>query len=320
MVAEACESVDVAALAGEDLIDYLRTTSEDCLIRSLHTSENPSIRGDLPTIFSDANMQSVFAEIEESAPAYDGTNSNGMLQLWFFVETGYTYYRFFLDETGVGPFNEATDSAYLAASDAFAASDRFNAADDEAARILFYYFETAYSSGMRQNHLAPIKQVLSGLTPERAAGQISDPQPRAFVWVLQRVHNAFTDHNQTFIEALAADPEFVDVMLQVSRYDYFFLLEEDHPFTPRLGLLETAVEILARLAEQASSSEAAISALTSVLSWHERLGTAFLVAARALENRVDCASLDICGTCWRKRYAPRASPTPTASTMASWCS
>ena len=294
VVAEACESVDVAALAGEDLTDYLRTTSEDCLVRTLHTSENPSIRGDLPTIFNDANMQSVFAEIEESAPAYDGTNSTGMLQLWFFVETGYTYHRFFLDETGVGPFNEATDSAYLAASDAFAASDHFNAPDDEAARILFYYFEVAYSSGMRQNHLAPIKQVLSGLTPERAAGEISDPQPRAFVWALQRVHNAFRDHNQTFIEALAQDPEFVDVMLQVTRYDYFFLLEEDHPFTPRLGLLETAVEILVRLTEQPSSREAAISALTSVLSWHERIGTAFLVAAQGLENQVDCTSLNIC--------------------------
>ncbi len=27
-------------------------------------------------------MQSVFAEIEESAPAYDGTNNTGMLQLF----------------------------------------------------------------------------------------------------------------------------------------------------------------------------------------------------------------------------------------------
>ena len=195
LVREDCESVDVAALAGENLIGYLRATSEDCLGRTLYTSENPSIRGDLPAIFSDANMQSVFAEIQESVPGYDGTNSDGMLQLWFFVETGYTYHRFFREKTGVGPFNEATESIYLAASDAFAASGHFNAANDEAARILSYYFEIAYSSGMRENHLAPIKQVLSGLTPERAAGGMGDPQPRVFVRVLQRLYNAFSDNN-----------------------------------------------------------------------------------------------------------------------------
>ena len=308
MVAETCESVHVSALAGEDLIDYLRTTSEVCLQRTLRTSENPSIRGDLPTIFSDANMQSVFAEIEESAPAYDGTNSTGILQLWFFVETGYTYHRFFQGRTGVGPFNEATAISYLAASDAFAASDHFNAPNDEAARILVYYFQTAYSFGMRENHLAPVKQVLSGLTPERADGDSGEwkPQPWAFITVLQRVHNA--DYNQTFIQALAQDPEFVDVMLQVTRYDFFFLLEDDHPYTPRLRMLQMAVEILVRLTDQASLRQSAIDALTSVLSWHERLSTGFLVAAQGLENQVDCASLDICRDALEEEILTQALP------------
>ena len=310
LVAAACESVDVAALAGEDLIDYLRTTSEVCLQRTLRTSENPSIRGDLPTIFSDANMQSVFAEIEESAQAYDGTNSTGMLQLWFFVEIGYTYHRFFQGRTGVGPFNEATASSYLAASDAFAASDHFNAPNDEAARILAYYFQAAYSFGMRENHLAPVKQVLSGLTPERADGDSGTwkPQPWAFITVLQRVHNAFTDYNQTFIQAVAQDPEFVDVMLQVTRYDFFFLLEDDHPYTPRLRMLQMAVEILVRLVDQASLRQSAIDALASVLSWHERLSTGFLVAAQGLENQVDCASLDICRDALEEEILTQALP------------
>ena len=171
VMAEECATVDVAALAGDDLIDYLRDTSPDCLGRTLLIVDNPSIRADVPTIFSNANMQSVFAEIEESAAAYDGTNSTGMLQLWRFVQIGYNYHRFYPEESGVGPFDAATDRAYLATSDAFAAADHFNAPNDEAAQILHYYFDVAFAAGLRRNHLPPIKTVLSGFTPERAASE-----------------------------------------------------------------------------------------------------------------------------------------------------
>ncbi len=334
--ADACPSVDVAALTGDALIDYLRTTSEGCLRRTLHISANPSIRADVPTIFSNQNMQSVFAKIEELTAAYDGTNSSGMLHLWFFVQVGYSYYRFFPGETGVGPFNEATDRAYLAASDAFAASDHFYAPNDEAAQILYYYFESAFAAGLRQNHLAPIKQVLSGLTPERAVSgdHVWAPQSWVFITVLRRVHGAFLNDSEEFINAIAQDPEFVDirplaaanwgaetvasllvqdpefvdVMLQVTRYDFFFLIEEDHPFTPRLRLLETTIQILVRLTQLDSLREAAIAALISVLSEHERLSSPFLVAARGLENQADCASLNICRDVLESEILARALP------------
>ena len=299
--ADACPSVDVAALAGDALINYLRTTSKGCLESTLYISSNPPIRADVPTIFSNRNMQSVFAEIEELAAGYDGTNSTGMLQLWFFAEVGYGYHRFF-PQTEVGPFDAATDRAFLAASNAFAASDHFYAPNDEAAEILYYYIQAAFAAGLRRNHLAPIKQVLSGLTPERAraSGELWGPQLRAFTTVLRRVHGAFENQDEgltlhrNFMASLAQDPEFVEVMLQVSRYDFFFLIEEDHPFTPRLQLLETTVQILVRLTQLDSLREAAIAALISVLSEHERLSSPFLAVARALENQVDCASLNIC--------------------------
>ena len=67
-IADLCEDVDVAPLEGEALIDYLRTTSESCLERTLFLVNNRSIKNDLPTLFSDRNMQSVFAEIEKSRP------------------------------------------------------------------------------------------------------------------------------------------------------------------------------------------------------------------------------------------------------------
>ena len=309
-----CPSVDVAALTGDALTNYLRTTSKDCLARTLHISSNPSIRADVPTIFSNRNMQSVLAKIEELAVGHDGTNRTGMLQLWFFVQTGYSYQRWFSSESGVGSFDAATGRAYLAASDAFAASDHFYAPNDEAAQILYYYFEAAFAAGLRRNHLAPIKKVLSGFTPERAGGETWDPQPAAFITVLRRVHGAFENQDegltlhQNFMDALAQDPEFVEVMLQVTRYDFFLFLEESDSFTYRLRLLETAIKILVRFTHLDSLKEAAISALISILSEHPRLSSPFLAVARALENQVDCASLNICRDVLEREILAQALP------------
>ena len=230
-----CPSVDVAALTGNALTNYLRTTSKGCLERTLRIASNPSIRADLPTIFSNRNMQSVFAEIEELAVGYDGTNRSGMLQLWVFAQVGYTYHRFFSGRKWGEDHSMPRPTAPISLRlDAFAASDRFDAPNDEAAQILYYYFDVAFTAGMRQNHLAPIKRVLAGLTPERAA---SEDQVLAFEWALRRVLGTFETNDQVFFAALAQDPEFVEVMLQVTRYDFFFLIEEDHSFTPRLQLL-----------------------------------------------------------------------------------
>ena len=316
-LASACPSVDVAALTGDALINYLRTNSEECLDHNLHPHYNPSIRPHLPTIFSNRNMQSVFAKIKELAAGYDGTNSTGMLQLWYFVQRGYDYRRFFPGETGVESADAATDRAYLAASDAFAASDHFYAPNDEAAWILSYYFETAFAAGLRRNHLAPMKRILSGLTPERSVSEdkVWGPQPFAFGTVLRRVYGAFLDRDQGlilhqgFMDALAQDPKFVDVMLQVTRYDFFFFISEEiDPFRERLGLLEGAIDILGRLTHLDSLREAAIAALTSVLSHHERLSSPFLVAARGLENQVNCASLNICRDVFAREILAQALP------------
>ena len=311
-----CSSVDVAAFTGDALTNYLRTTSETCLERTLHISANPSIRPDVPTIFSNRNMQSVFAEIEELAATYDGTNSTGMLQLWFFAQTGYSYHKFHPAETGVGPFDSSTDRAYLAASDAFAASDHFYAPNDEAAQILYYYFTHAFTAGLRRNHLAPIKRVLSGLTPERAVSEVHawSPQAWAFITVLGWVHGTCADPgiiaHQDLFGAIVQDPEFIDVMQQVTRYDFFFFLEDEEsdPFTQRLRLLETAVQTLVLLTQDDRSREAATSALISVLDEHPRLSSAFLVAARGLENQVDCANLNICRDVLEREILTRALP------------
>ena len=308
VLAEDCPSVDVATLEGEDLTAYLRTISEPCFERAFLISENPSLRDDAPTIFGDRNLQSVLSEIEELAVTYDGTNSAGMLHLWRFVQTAYDYHRFWQGITGVGPFDEETDRAYLAASDAFAASDHFYDPNDEAARILYYYFEAAYAAGFRQNHLGPIKRVLSGFTAERAVTGRSfwAPQAWAFIWVLRRMHAAILyPQDQEFIDAAAQDPEFIEVVLQVTGFDFFFDVSGDEERTRFLG---EAIDILVSLTWVERSRESAITALETVLSEHERLSSGFLAAVKGLEGHVDCESLNICREVLEGEILARAVP------------
>ena len=66
--------------------------------------------------------------------------------------------------------------------------------------------------------------------------------------------------------------------------------------------------ICVRLTQLDSLREAAIAALTSVLSEHERLSSPFLVAARGLENQADCASLNICRDVLESEILARALP------------
>ena len=308
-LAEDCPSVDLVALEGDDLTVFVRTISEPCFERAFFIGENPSLRDDAPTVFGDRNLQAVLAEIGELAATYDGTNGAGMLQLWRFVQISYEYYRYGI--AGVGPFDEETDRAYLAASDALAASDHFYAANDEAARILYYYFEAAYASGFRRNHLGPIKQVLSGFTAERAVTgrQAWAPQAWTFIWVLRRVHAAILHpRDQEFIDAVAQDPEFIEVMLRVTRYGFFFFVSENDPFHTRIGYLNEAIDILVRLTWVESSRESAIAALQTVLSEQDRLSSAFLVAAKGLESHVDCESLNICREVLEEEILVRAVP------------
>ena len=113
-----------------------------------------------------------------------------------------------------------------------------------------------------------------------------------------------------FFEALGEDTEFVDVLLRVSRYDFYFL-GEDHPFTPRLAMLESVVKMIAHLLESVPLlREQALSGLISVLSWHERFSSPFLLAARVLvdQEEVDCTSLNICRDVLEGEIYARALP------------
>ena len=281
-----CPSVDIPSLPEAALVDYLRSTSHDCVYQSL-TSHDPGYRQARPIVFSDANLQAVFAEIERLTPSYDGDSRPEMRNLWFFASTGYELHRWF-PGTGVGPFSEATGQAFLDASGAFGASEHLLGASD----VFLEYFETAFAADLRENHLSPIKRVLSEFNPDLAH------HATILERVVYRTYGAFRwyrDRMGGFISAASQDPEFLQALLRVSRQDSFFLFEEDSdPFRWRLGILEAVVKTVVELSHIGASQEAATAALLEVIQWHERLSGPHLIAADRLEDLVDCGSYDIC--------------------------
>ena len=102
------------------------------------------------------------------------------------------------------------------------------------------------------------------------------------------------------------DPEFVETILQVIRYDFN---------VPRAR----ALDILIRLNEFNSLRETATAALISVISSHERLSSPFLMVAQELEHQVDCASLNICRDVLESEITPEPSPTGIRWMVALWC-
>ncbi|MCE2447718.1 MAG: collagenase [Candidatus Latescibacteria bacterium] len=268
-----CSRSDVALLNGDDLVNYLRAHTPECIEY-------------LPIIYSDQNMQSVLAAIEELAVSYNGTNNTGLYQLWYFVWIGYWFQESRPAEIG-GPFSEATHRAYIAASEAFAANDHFFDLNGEAGEILFAYMEVANRDGIRQFHLERIKLILSSMTPERMTNFF---QEQTFWLTLRLIDHGLAHNDQGFIDALAQDSEIVELLLQLTQFGEF------------------PIRILGRLATIPNLEEAAIAALTTFLMEQERLSNTFIIAAETLEDKVNCTSLNICRDVLRRELHARVLP------------
>ena len=225
-------------------------------------------------------MQAVFDSIEELSPGYDGTNTLGLQQLWFFPHVGY-FYEFF--EEDVPEFSEETLAAHIAASAAFAASDRIYDSNDEAADVLAEWLTVTDRDGLRHRHLSEIKHVLLNMTPERSE---STSQRAAYNNTFFILFRGFVNSDEDYLQAIAEDPDLVDVLRQVSLYEFLY---------PDLSyLVENAIRELARFVEVASLREEVVTALTDILPVYPRLSSAFLLVTEGLEEHVDCQTQGIC--------------------------
>ena len=300
-----CLFSELASLEGDDLVRYLRTHSGECLQYSWSDCgkdpPTPEALCDylsaVPSIFSDRNMQAVSKAIGDWAMGQADSNNAGLFQLWSFVWAGYRFQRWHPDWIGE-PFDEETNRAYFAASDAFSASDHFLDFEDADITLRLYfgilweYFNVSRSQGgedsLQPETLVAIKRVLTGVTSEMVVE--SGVWWRVFNQALGQISGGIS-HDRRFTDALKQDQEILDVLLQATRHDFLHLegMEEDG-----LRTLERIIRVLGEMTDLDGLEEEAVEALRTVLSEQERLSIPFMVAVEVLEDQVDCSILNIC--------------------------
>ena len=272
-----CSAQFIAGLDDIALVDYLRSHPvEGCLDKYLWTFDE-----ELATVFTDANLQTVFRTVSRLSDGYDGTNALGLHQLWFFAHVAY-FHGFYRSEISLAA--EETRTAHIAASAAFAANSHIYDLNEEAAAILGEWLIVTDSDGLRHRHLVQIKRVLLNMTPERAG---SDNQVWAYNNVFFLLFRGVVNNDAEYLQAIANDGEIVSVLQQAATYDFLNSAELDY-------LLENAIRELARLAAIEDLQVDAVAALVRLLEVYPRLSGPFLIVVKNLEEHIDCETLDIC--------------------------
>ena len=277
-----CSTSDLEVLEKGDLVDYLRTHKVECY-------------RDFPGIFTDGKMLPVLSAIEELAPSYDGTNSTGVFQLWHFAWIG-----FWFEQTHphlVGPFDEATNSTYIAASEAFAANDHLFDFNHEAVEILHGYIKIADRDGMREHRIEQIQFILSSMTPERFNDFYYFEVYSAALGLLD---HGLAGDDRGLIDALSQYPDIVEALLHFTRFN-----ESDIGL---LGIVKQAMDILGGFAALPHLEDAALAALTTIVEENERFSSHFMAAVENLEDLIDCNSLNICRDELRRELHARLFP------------
>ena len=275
-VTPSCISSEFGNLNPSDVPDYLIARSvPDCLYNILWTLDDDTVGS-----FGDAYLQAVFAAIESLAPEYDGTNDQGLYQLWFYAHV--SYYHAFYSET-VSVEAAATVAANVAASQAFAASPYLLDDNPEAGTIISEWMTSVDQPGVRHFFLEQVKAVIAAFNADRS--QVS-AHGSAFTSALFVLFRGMVNSDTDFQAILDADEEIVSLLETLATASYLSGDKEAHAVD--------ATRELSRLLSLDGLRDSVILALRRVLDVYERLSQFHFVIAPSLESYVDCTEYDVC--------------------------
>ncbi|MEI2456162.1 collagenase [Lysobacter firmicutimachus] len=130
---ETCDSKQFSSVSGSELVSSIKAASLDCL-DTLH-----SLTGtDAGATFAESKMITVANAITSHSAGYDGTNSNGILNLMYFMRAG--YYVQYYQKSAVGEYGTSLTAAIRNALDKFSANTNFKKVDDANGEVLESYF------------------------------------------------------------------------------------------------------------------------------------------------------------------------------------
>lgn len=126
-----CSSQDLIGLANQDLENYLITHSPGCLFQSVVLPLDSNVI----SVFTDENIIWLANRIEEISDVYDGDNSEGVIQIFNFINEAY-YHEWYGQ---IEEFDESTTEQVYSAINAFAITPNILDSTEESRAILLAF-------------------------------------------------------------------------------------------------------------------------------------------------------------------------------------
>ena len=153
----ACDATLYTSRSGSALVEAVRTSTVECI------NDLFSLRGtDAQRAFNETQMRSVADGLRSYASSYNGTNSNGVLQLILYLRAG--YYVQWSDASSVGTYGSALKTSIRGALDALYANANIFQVSDANGDVLGEAVTLIDSSTENARYAWVVKRLLDAYT------------------------------------------------------------------------------------------------------------------------------------------------------------
>ncbi len=271
-----CSSSGIAGLGGADLVDYLVGNSvSGCLADYMFTFDTR-----LAGVFTDANVREVMIAAQDRVRVWDGTNTSGLHQLFYFIHAAY-FHEFF--EEDVRPFSEETSDQVIKTSLEMEQAEHLLDPTEVAGNILGEWLIILDNPGIRHLFLDVAKRVLGAMTEERADIR---SQRVAYNNVFYLMFRGIVNLDKLYMDAVESDGAMVDVLDAASRYTFLY---PDNSY-----LITNAIGELGRLGTVESLTDDVVYALAGLLELYPYLSAPHIKVVSSLGFFVDCTVAETC--------------------------
>jgi microbial collagenase len=267
-----CDSSDLMGLSGKELTSYLAMQTMNCLYY-LWTPD-----AGVQAALVDANVQTVANKIVEIAAGYDGTNSAGYRQLWFFVRIAY-YHAFYGD---IPALDESTDTAVQTSLQAMAANGSITSDGAEAGAVLYELVHAADASDLAYT-IQPLYQTV--LNKMAVASRLDQYEQAIAVHAV-----LFSIARQATQPAFSADAAQMNALIGSLAW---LASNGNMDLMPTYEwVVNNAIWALGQIAQVPAFHQAAVTALVAAQDAHPYLSVPFLWTVQVLDNYADCETSD----------------------------
>ena len=298
-----CDLNEFVIRSGSALVEYIQSVYYGDCLNPLFGEATEQIR---MAAFQQENMIYVAGATAQFATTYDGTDSENLWNLYYFLRAG--YYNEFYDEHLINWTFVEVDRAMAEALDAFIENAHFYDITGEHGYLLYEFFigmdglgngsgPGAYrrraGGGYRVRYLPTVKAWLAQYDSRHAQSRnLSIAAENLFEWLSRASYDS-----EAYRDAVATDAELMNILHDLVLSDE--LVRVNYAYDQKIVLGEAARALTQFLRfKSAPVYSTVLSRVKSVLDYYDPLGPYVSIWIAAVEGVYDsdaCADLGVCG-------------------------